>query len=77
MSGRTIEGLGGIEYNDCCWQIRLMARQFIDSPSAQEITSVEADKGIIFQIVFKGLAGFGREFESVLQSGIRGYRTEN
>ena len=73
-SGRTIEGLGGIEYNDCCWKIRLLARRFIDSPSARAIDTIEADEGIDLQIVFKGLAGFGNATETVLERSIRGYR---
>jgi LPS-assembly protein len=76
VSGRTIEGFGGIEYNDCCWRIRLMARRFLDSPSGRNLETVEADEGIFLQIVFKGLAGFGDKVESVLRRGIRGYRTE-
>jgi LPS-assembly protein len=76
VSGRTIEGFGGIEYNDCCWRIRLMARRFLDSPSGRNLENVDADEGIFLQIVFKGLAGFGNKMESVLENGIRGYRTE-
>lgn len=75
-SGRTIEGFGGIEYNDCCWRIRLMARRFLDSPTGRNLDNVEADEGIFLQVVFKGLAGFGSKMESVLSRGIRGYRPE-
>ncbi len=75
-SERTIEGFGGIEYNDCCWQVRLMARRFLDSPTGRDFADVEADDGIFLQFVFKGLAGFGAKVESVLSRGIRGYRTE-
>ena len=75
-SERTIEGFGGIEYNDCCWQVRLMARRFLDSPTGRDFADVEADDGIFLQFVFKGLAGFGTKVESVLSRGIRGYRTE-
>lgn len=75
-SGRTVEGFGGIEYNDCCWQIRLMARRFIESPTGRDIAIVEADEGVFLQVVFKGLAGLGGKVESMLQRGIRGYRSE-
>ncbi|MFW6092737.1 MAG: LPS-assembly protein LptD [Pseudomonadota bacterium] len=78
-SGRTIEGFGGIEYNDCCWQIRLMARRFLDSPSGRVVDpdTVDADEGIFVQIMFKGLAGFGGKIDSVMERGIRGYRRES
>jgi LPS-assembly protein len=75
VSGRTIEGFGGLEYGDCCLQIRLMARRFLDSPTAQNFDEIEPDDGIFLQIVFKGLAGFGTKVESVLERGILGYRT--
>jgi len=73
---RTIEGFGGIEYNDCCWRIRVMARRFLDSPTAGDLDDVDVDEGIFLQIVFKGLAGFGSKIDSVLQRGIPGFRSE-
>ena len=75
ISGRTIEGIGGLEYSDCCLKVRVMARRFLDSPTAGNFEEIEADDGIFLQIVFKGLAGFGTKVESVLERGIRGYRT--
>ncbi len=78
VSGRTIEGFGGIEYNDCCLQIRLLARRFLDSPAGTVITDfdeADGDDGIFLQVVFKGLAGFGTKIEGVLENGISGYRS--
>ncbi len=74
VSGRAIEGIAGIEYNDCCWRVRLMARRFLDQPAARSFENVDADEGVFLQIVLKGLAGFGGRMESVLERGIRGYR---
>ena len=76
VSGRTVEGFAGIEYNNCCWQVRLLARRFIDSRSGKNIATLEADEGVFIQIVFKGLAGVGSKIESFLERGIRGYRAE-
>ncbi|MEZ5560724.1 MAG: LPS assembly protein LptD [Pseudomonadales bacterium] len=76
-SGRTVEGFAGIEYNDCCWQVRLLARRYINSPSAAQIDTTESDEGVFLQIVFKGLSGIGDKVESVLTEGIKGYRTED
>ncbi|MBX3705041.1 MAG: LPS-assembly protein LptD [Pseudomonadales bacterium] len=81
--GRIIEAFGGLEYNDCCWQIRLLARRFLNIPTGanivtgQEFELVQPDNGIFLQIVFKGMGGFGNSLESMLSRGIRGYRTEN
>jgi len=76
-SQRTVEGFAGIEYNDCCWQLRLLARTFLDVPAGRIRDDVDEDTGIFLQIVFKGLAGVGDRLENVLQQGVRGYRTED
>jgi len=76
-SNRTIEGFGGLEYNDCCWQMRLIARRFIERRSVALIEEVEPDKGVFFQFVFKGLAGFGTKIDTLMQRGIRGYRPDD
>ena len=74
VSKRTIEGFGGLEYNDCCLQVRLVARRFLDTRQ-NDFADIEGDDGVFLQIVFKGLAGFGTKVESVLERGIRGYRS--
>ena len=76
-SNRTIEGFAGLEYNDCCWQMRLIARRFIERRSVALIDQVEPDKGVFFQFVFKGLAGFGTKIDTLMQRGIRGYRPDD
>ena len=74
VSGRTIEGIGGLEFEDCCLKVRLIARRHLDSrPGQFDLSEVKGDDGIFLQIVFKGLAGFGTKVESVLERGIRGY----
>ena len=74
VSGRMIEGIAGIEYNDCCWRIRLLWRRFLDQPAARSFEDVDADEGVFLQIALKGLAGFGARMDMVLERGIRGYR---
>ena len=76
-NNRTIEGFAGLEYNDCCWQMRLIARRYIENRSAALIEQVEPDKGVFLQFVFKGLAGFGAKIDTLIQNGIRGYRTND
>ena len=74
VSGRMIEGIAGIEYNDCCWRIRLLWRRFLDQPAARSFENVDADEGVFLQIVLKGLAGLGGRMDTMLERGIRGYR---
>ena len=74
---RTIDGFAGLEYNDCCWQFRVLARRFIENPSNQLVTGVRADDGVFVQIEFKGLAGVGARLDNLLQRGIPGFRSNN
>jgi len=76
-SKRTIEGLAGIEYNDCCWKIRLIARHYLDAPSASALAEADTRQGYYLQVVFKGLAGIGNSVESMLSNSLPGYLEEN
>ena len=80
--GRVIEAFGGLQYDDCCFQVRLVARRFLNIPAGpnivtgEEVDVVRADQGVFLQIVFKGMGGVGNGIESMPARGIRGYRTE-
>lgn len=73
---RTIDAMAGLEYSDCCWQIRLVGQRFLDQPGAVQTTHPEDEKGIYLQVVFKGLAGFGGRIDSMMERSIPGYRVE-
>jgi len=81
--GRVIETFGGLEYNDCCWQIRLIGRRLLNIPTGPNLVTgenqevVRPEDGVFLQIVFKGMGGVGNSLESMLVRGIRGYRTED
>jgi LPS-assembly protein len=74
---RTIDAFYGLEYNDCCWQIRLFGRNFLVQADNRITAEAESDKGLFFQIVFKGLAGFGGRIDSIMHTGIPGYTAED
>ena len=73
--GRTIEGLAGIEYNDCCWRLRLVVRRHLDHAAVRSLDSVDPDSGVYLQILFKGLGAFGGQVDAMLERGIRGFRS--
>lgn len=75
-SERTIEGLAGIEYNDCCWKLRLVGRRYLDTPSAREFADAVSRTGVFFQVVFKGLGSLDDSVENLLSESIRGYVME-
>ena len=73
--GRTIEGTAGIEYNDCCWRLRLVVRRHLDHAAVYSLENVDPDTGMYLQIMFKGLGAFGGQVDSMLERSIRGFRS--
>ncbi|MFJ2984200.1 MULTISPECIES: LPS-assembly protein LptD [unclassified Pseudomonas] len=74
---RTLEAMGGFEYDNCCWKLRLINRYWIDYDDFSQALpqNEKGDHGIFLQIVLKGLGGVvGNKVESFLDEGIQGYR---
>ncbi len=67
---RSIETLLGIEYDSCCWAVRLAARRYIADDGDDHDTS------IYFQLVLKGLAPLGQNYGALLENAILGYRDD-
>ncbi|MEW9799002.1 LPS-assembly protein LptD [Alteromonas sp. CYL-A6] len=72
---RTIETYFGIEYESCCWAIRLVAQRHLNNRyDATGLQSLNAyDSGISLQFLFKGMGSRGRT-RSMLEDGMFGYR---
>jgi LPS-assembly protein len=64
---QSLEAMGGIEYESCCWGIRLVTRRFIRNSEG------EFDTAMFVQFELKGLSGFGRGTSSFLRKSIPGY----
>ncbi len=64
---RSIESLFGLEYDSCCWALRLAARRFIADDGEEHDTSAYV------QLVLKGLAPLGQNYDSVMDAAIEGY----
>jgi LPS-assembly protein len=58
----TLQAYAGIEYNNCCWALRVVTRQRILSDGA-------IDKGVIFELELTGLGKLGVTPENPLQQG--------
>lgn len=67
---RNLETLAGFEYEDCCWALRAVARQYRDSPS-----DVDSQNAFYLELELKGLSRLGGGLDSLLQSSILGYQT--
>lgn len=72
---RELETLFGVEYNDCCYRLRVVARKWLDNSLIDSVASLdlEEDKGIFFEFQLKGLGSIGSKVSNVLNDGIYGY----
>lgn len=71
VAERTLESVVGIEYESCCWTVRLVAR---DRPVLTAAGDLEPDRSFHFTFELKGLARLGQPLESVIEDGLVGYR---
>lgn len=75
VDDRTLEALGGLEYDSCCWKLRFINRYWVDYNEYESLATDEGNHGIFLQIVLKGLGNVtGNRVESLLDEGIPGYR---
>ncbi len=63
----VLEQFFGLEYESCCWGLRLVSRRFV---STREGTQ---DSAFGLQLVLKGMASVGTGAERILERGILGY----
>ena len=72
---RALEQLAGVQWNDCCYGLQLVWREWIDdSDTANTIADDDTDRGIFLRFVFKGLGGVGGEADRYFEEAIPGYR---
>lgn len=64
---QSLDTLAGLEYQSCCWGLRLTGRAQLNT-STQEI-----DRSIYLSLELKGLANIGQRLDSELERGILGY----
>jgi LPS-assembly protein len=68
---RTLEAFAGIEYDTCCWAVRLVGRRWFQEEDASG--DANYDQGVYLQLELKGLTNFGNKIENMLEEGILGY----
>ena len=67
----TIETLGGLGYESCCWGAQIVGRSYINNDSDSRNTAV------FFQLELKGLGKLGKKVDSALEHGILGYESSD
>jgi LPS-assembly protein len=66
-----LELLMGLEYQDCCWAVRVAGRRYRNGTEDPDIKNA-----IFFEVELKGLAGLGTNLRSLFSERIPGYVTE-
>jgi len=62
----ALEQFVGIEYESCCWGLRLVTRRYITGDGTR-------DSSIGLQLVLKGMTSLGTKADRLLEHGILGY----
>ncbi len=68
---RSLETLGGIEYESCCWRARVLARHSVDNHSTS--ATLVTEDSVVFEIELKGLGSLGEKISTELSQVIPGY----
>jgi LPS-assembly protein len=73
----SIEDMYGLEYDTCCWRVRLLHLRYFDNipGSNPDYTdpNLERENSTQVQIVLKGMGGFGSRVTDILEDMIRGF----
>ncbi len=72
---RNLETIAGVEYENCCWTVRVLARRWIDNDALYFGGIEENNTGLFVQFELKGLGSLlGGNVTGILNNGINGYR---
>ncbi len=63
----SLDTIGGLEYESCCWSVRVLAR------AQRNSIDEELNHSIYLTLELKGLASLGRGLEESVERGILGY----
>lgn len=70
QDNRLLEMLAGVEYNEDCWTVRMVAQRFA-------IANNDYSTGVFVQLELNGLARLGSDPLTVLRQGITGFQKLN
>jgi len=79
IDNTAIEQMVGIEYENCCWIVRLMHLRYYDNDTSAFFPDfsnpdLQQEHTTQVQFVLKGMGGFGSRIPTVLEDMIRGYQ---
>ena len=73
----AVEDMFGVEYDDCCWRVRVLYLRYIDTlvgnvPNFSD-PNLQRESAVQIQIMLKGMGGFGGRVDNLLSDMIRGF----
>lgn len=72
-----LDTFAGLEYTDCCYRVRLLARRWVDfdfSPDIMEdLTEDDYDQGIFIEVQLRGFGNLSRRISNLLDKAMIGY----
>ena len=72
---RNLETIIGLEYSNCCWDMRVIGRKWVDNTEILGATA-ENNSGIFLQFELKGLGNIlGGSIDSLIAESITGFRS--
>ena len=67
----------GMEYDDCCYRVRVMARRWVDYDLSgnmlEELSGRDYDRGIFLELQLKGIGTISRKIGRLLDKAVYGY----
>ena len=73
----SVEDMAGIEYDTCCWTVRLVHLRYYDNVSGDipdfNNPDLEREHTTQMQFILKGMGGYGDQITKIMGSMIRGY----
>jgi len=73
----SVEDMVGVEYDSCCWTVRLLHLRYYDNVTELvpdfNNPNLERENTTQFQIILKGMGGFGNRITNIMKDMIRGF----
>lgn len=77
--GVELDTFAGLEYNDCCYRVRLLGRRWLRVDYTTEnflanLTNKDFEPGIMLELELKGLGGMDRKISKLLERTVTGFK---
>jgi len=73
---RLIEAFAGVEYQSCCWAVRVVGRRWINDDDITKKDGVDEKSALYVQFLLKGLGNIGDSMEKLFSDSIQGYQED-